>query len=377
MIELNKILQGNVVDRLKDIPDNFVDLVVTSPPYYQLRDYNIKQEVIWGGDETCNHVFGDDKIIRKNGMNQEYYQKNSIVGNNKLECGRIMNNGSYCGVCGAWKGQFGNEPDPLMYVDHSEIIYREIHRVLKPTGIFFLNIDDTYSGSNKGVVTDIKKQKQAFIFNERPKINTTIKQKSLMQIPERISIMLTDRIGFIKRANNIWHKPNPTPESVTDRTTKSFEYVYMFTKQGKYYCNMEKVKELSIDPESHKGVRKRNMPKMLEYDPFNCKYDNSKSTGKIYAKRNKRNVWSINTFAFPESHFATMPPKLARIMIRMGCPEGGIVLDPFGGSGTTAAVAIEERCNYILIELNPDYIKLAEKRIKTAQDKAKQLSLFQ
>lgn len=307
MIKLNKIYQGDVVEVLKTWPDEFIDCVVTSPPYWGLRDY---------------------------GMD----------------------------------GQVGLEKDPKEFVERLVIVFREVRRVLKHNGTLWLNLGDSYCASKTGSGSDhtigIGGGRRTQMENsKRPdKFGDGLKPKDLCLIPARVALAL-QADGWYLRSDIIWHKPNPMPESVNDRPTKSHEYIFLLTKSPEYFYDAEAIKEKSIcfDTDARAGTG-------------NIRYNNGKRTGEegkgqgafvtINETRNKRTVWTVPTAGYAKAHFATFPPDLIKPCILAGCPRGGAVYDPFMGSGTTAAVARDLGRNYLGTELNPEYIKLAEQRLE-------------
>ena len=254
------------------------------------------------------------------------YGTSQIYGGNEF-CEHIEFENNYCVDCGAWQGELGLEERPMLYIEHLMSIFKEIKRVLKDDATLFVNIDDTYSSGNRA-----KGGGDKYAFDPKNKnvnretyapnrMGCGIPDKSLCLIPELFVIEMA-RLGFIVRNKVIWHKPNQMPESAKDRFTNDFEMIYFFTKSKSYYFNQQKE-----------------------------------------GNRNKRSVWSINTKPFSKAHFAVYPEQLVKIMINSGCPENGIVLDPFMGSGTTAVVAKKLNRNFIGFELNPDYVKIINERI--------------
>ena len=230
--------------------------------------------------------------------------------------------------------QLGLEETPEKFVENLVKVFQKVRRVLRDDGTVWLNLGDSYCASDK-----IK----------------GLKQKDLVGIPWRVAFAL-QADGWYLRQDIIWHKPNPMPESVKDRCTKAHEYIFLLSKSSKYYYDSEAIKEEAQDW----GTRNRN----------EGKYHN-KGTGlqphtgleKSYDFKNKRSVWSVSPMAYSEAHFATYPPELIKPCILAGCLEGGTVLDPFGGSGTTAQVASNLNRNAILCELNPEYVELATDRL--------------
>lgn len=242
-------------------------------------------------------------------------------------------------------GQIGLENTLEEYIKNLVIVFREVKRVLKDEGTLWLNLGDSYAGSGKG---------------------PSLKPKDLMGVPWRVAFALQED-GWYLRSDIIWYKPNAMPESVKDRPTKAHEYIFLFSKSKHYYYDYEAIKEPCVDgdpnpPRGSKGVlgninqgrRKQDLVGKRQYTGFNERY-------KPREYRNKRTVWAVPTIPFKELHFATFPPKLIEPCILAGCPVGGIVLDPFMGSGTTAQVALELQRNFVGFELNPKYIEIAEK----------------
>jgi DNA modification methylase len=234
------------------------------------------------------------------------------------------------------EGQLGLEETPEKFVENMVEVFREVKRVLKKDGTVWMNLGDTYGKQvGKGFntheedgtgnrVTEMQ-EKHGDI-----KVKTGLPDKSLVGIPWRVALAL-QADGWVLRSDIIWHKPNPMPESVKDRPTKSHEYIFLLTKSKKYYYDYEAIKEFS------------------------------KIDGRA---KNKRTVWSIPTQAYPEAHFATFPEEIPEVCIKAGTKLGDVVLDPFAGSGTTCAVASKLGRNSIGIELNEEYFKLARKRCK-------------
>ena len=362
---INKIIHGDCLDVMKEMPDRSVNCCVTSPPYWGLRDYGVD-------------------------------------------------------------GQLGLEKTPGEYVEKMVVIFRELKRILRGDGTVFLNLGDSYmSGGPRYTGRNDTNRKTpggrggSFRGGDRSVIPCGIsgkyqpKPKDLVGIPWRVAFAL-QADGWYLRSDIIWSKPNPMPESVTDRPTKSHEYIFLLSKSRKYYYDAEAIREPCIYPGDDrkgraKGDHKQNSQvdgKVNRIQPRKeyCipsgrdikkgdhstihqqgslpKKDKQRGHGRRYAGfndrwysmtkeeqglngRNKRSVWTIATHPYPEAHFATFPEKLIEPCILAGCPEGGIVIDPFIGSGTTAKVAQEMKRNFIGIELNQEYIPLIEKR--TAQ----------
>lgn len=297
---LNKIVQGDCLELMRELPDGSVDCVITSPPYWGLRDYGVN-------------------------------------------------------------GQLGLESTHKEYITKLCNIFDEVKRVLKKPGTCWVNIGDTYaSGGGKGVEQSMKRRLAtttgAYPDNSpNSKLRNTM-GKCLVGIPERFRLEMTDNRGWTLRNTIIWHKPSCMPSSVSDRFTVDFEYLYFFVKQRKYYFEQQKEPTVSKD----NIVRNRDITK-LNNTPGRSKMNGLKENK--YDFKNKRCVWKIPTRPFPEAHFAVYPPALIETPIKAGCPKGGIVLDPFMGAGTTALVALKLNCQFIGFELNQEYVDMANKRI--------------
>lgn len=236
-------------------------------------------------------------------------------------------------------GQIGLEETPEAYVERMIAVFREVRRVLRDDGTLWLNLGDSYAGSGKGAWKVKDRQKEVYIPDpdspqcRLPKVPSGLKPKNLIGIPWRVAFAL-QADGWYLRSDIIWYKPNAMPESVRDRPTKAHEYIFLLTKSERYYYDADAIKEDAVSGNP-------NRP-----------------------KRNKRTVWTVSTKPFKGAHFATFPPDLIEPCILAGCPEGGIVLDPFFGAGTTGLVARRHNRNFIGIELNPQYVEIAKNRIK-------------
>jgi DNA modification methylase len=300
MIE-NCILYGNSLDILKTLPDNSVDCCVTSPPYYLMRNY------------------------------------------------------------GGLKDQIGLEAAPDDYIENLVLIFREVKRVLKNAGTLWVVIGDSYAGSRKG--KQGKKGKHTYLDAEISKnvfFDDILKPKSLIGIPWRFA--LTMQKYWILRQDIVWAKTNPMPEPCKDRFCRSHEYIFLFSKQQQYYFNHELALEDSMLYHRQKNnLRRRGYAKKPDDTGLRPQFHGASiETGRY---RTMRDVWFTATEALEENHYAMFPVQLIMPCILCGCPENGIVLDPFMGSGTTAVTAIKHLRKYIGIEINPEYIKIAERRI--------------
>ena len=295
MAKVNTILQGDVIERLQDIEDNTIQCVVTSPPYWGLRDY------------------GEDD-------------------------------------------QLGLEETPEEYVENMVKVFREVRRTLKDDGTLWLNLGDSYSSGGRSTTTNQTLRGNNDYGVTRPKPSENIKPKDLIGIPWRVAFAL-QQDGWYLRQDIIWHKPNPMPESVTDRCTKSHEYIFLLTKSANYYYDAESIKE----PAQNWGTRDRSNFRNGTKDKLLI-HHGLKDANFAELGRNKRSVWKINTQPYKDAHFAVFPEKLPELCIKAGSKKGDIVLDPFFGSGTTGFVAQRLYRRWLGIELNPEYIKIANKR---------------
>lgn len=353
----NTIIQGHVLDILEQISDESIDMVITSPPYWGLRNYNTNP-IIWDNHNGCKHEW--EEFIRKGQTGGKKSSKVQIKGEENFQIVKNSVQG-FCINCNAWAGELGSEPNYQLYIQHLIQIFNGIKRILKSTGSCWVNLGDSYSGSQQGAGANRKGVKQGTnrgtLYTSSKEFksllaNIDVPKKSLVGIPDRFKIAMIDN-GWICRNEIIWHKPNVMPKSVKDRFTDDYEKLYFFTKEKKYYF------EQQFEPQKDWGLRDRTDGKYKKIGLANG------LTGKINPKgRNKRSVWSINTKGLKDAHFATFPEKLLETPIKACCPPNGIVLDIFMGSGTTAKVAKDLNRNYLGIELNSEYIKIAENRIK-------------
>lgn len=337
------ILQGDALSVLKTLDNESVSCCVTSPPYYNLRDYGVD-------------------------------------------------------------GQIGLEASPEEYIQKLVEIFREVKRVLKNDGTLWVNIADSYAGSGKGRVKGGVAKRETFGKIQSANIGTingslqktqcnSCKPKDLIGIPWMLAFALRAD-GWYLRQDIIWAKPNPMPESVKDRCTKSHEYIFMLSKSPRYYFDGEAIAEPvanstrarmlqdvenqqgSYTPSKANGRMKAVAPRYggKKYTETPDKFNRTKS-GNLYdyrPKRNKRDVWTVTTKPYKGAHFATFPPDLIEPCILAGCPQGGAVLDPFAGSGTTGMVAKKNGRDFVLIELNEEYIKLCADRTNTMKKQEKE-----
>lgn len=298
-----QIITADVCDGLARLADESVHCCVTSPPYWGLRDYGVE-------------------------------------------------------------GQIGLEATPEAFVARLVDVFREVRRVLRKDGTLWLNLGDSYANDGKWGGASGGKHVEALHGKSgigRAKRNTGLKPKDLVGIPWMVAFALRAD-GWYLRQEIIWAKPNPMPESVTDRCTKAHEHVFLLTRSERYFYDAEAIKEDAIEAGrivKATGGAAKNAGK----GKFGATAIGFTSHDTLVTNRNKRSVWTIATQAFPEAHFATFPEELAETCIKAGCPAGGTVLDPFGGAGTTGLVADKLGRNAILIELNPAYAAMAQRRI--------------
>lgn len=361
-----RLLVGDCREMLRTLPDESVHCVVTSPPYWGLRDYGVPQTV-WGGDPDCDHEWGQQERGRRKDVLPSEQSAAGRLGTHERATG-LNDGGRFCVRCGAWLGQLGLEPTPELYVEHMVEIFREVRRVLRGDGTLWLNLGDTYNAynGNRGTESryagDRRKIGEPMFPPGHGLMVPTLKPKDLIGLPWRVAFAL-QADGWYLRSDIIWAKPNPMPESVTDRPTKAHEYVFLLSKSPRYYYDAEAVAEEAINAGR---VRKATC---AEAKTASMGCHGRTHTGfverdiEIGDTRNARSVWTIATRPYPGAHFATFPPELAERCILAGCPKGGTVLDPFAGSGTTGMVATGHGRHAVLIELNPQYADLIRDRI--------------
>jgi DNA modification methylase len=305
------IHRGDCREVLRELPAESVHCVVTSPPYFGLRDYGVA-------------------------------------------------------------GQIGLEPTPDAFVAEMVAVFAEVRRVLRKDGTVWLNLGDSYvaagGGGESRMIELYGRDAEACrgIHSAAGNGQTSggkgaiglLRPKQLVGIPWRVAFAL-QADGWYLRQDIIWSKPNPMPESVRDRCTKAHEYLFLLSKSERYYYDADAIREDGPSYTRSPGHRSDGAAEHIQGRHTNFSTRVVETEG-----RNKRSVWEVTTQPFPEAHFATFPPALIEPCILAGCPKGGTVLDPFGGAGTTGLVADRHGRNAILIELNPAYADMAERRIK-------------
>ncbi len=363
---------------LRSLPSDSIQCCVTSPPYFGLRNYGTIPQV-WGGEASCRHAWGEPvRASWANTLPGPMGRKKNVIATRE----RSTTAGSYCVRCGAWRGELGSEAALDDYLAHLVEIFEEVRRVLRPDGAFWLNIGDSYAGSwgsyakhghtgSQRPKTTAGRRWEQHAYADTTAVPATarpqhgLRPKDLMLVPFRLALAL-QAAGWWVRSDIIWQKSNHLPESVKDRPTRSHEHVFLLTKSKRYLYNADAIRE----PHVSLGRPPGNTSRMyFDCDPRHG--DGHKHRPEAVRSfhplgRNKRDVWTIPTKGFKGGHFATFPEKLVTPMILAGSRPGDLVLDPFVGSGTTAAVAQALGRDYLGIDLNPAYIKLAEARIAQA-----------
>jgi DNA modification methylase len=355
----NQILVGDVRQMLQQIPNQSVQCVVTSPPYWGLRDYGT---ALWiGGDQSCDHL--GKPMATKANINRNTGTGNDVKNATAREFYKFA-----CGKCGAQRqdSQIGLEQTPQEYVAQMVKVFREVLRVLADDGVLWLNIGDSYAGSGKGPAGNLgaKHNERHLEHRHSAIVPKGLKPKDLVGIPWRLAFALQDD-GWYLRQDIIWAKPNPMPESVRDRCTKSHEYVFMLTKSSHYYYDNDAIKEPALWAQDARADSGR-----LTY---NGKRQGENGTGQeafvaIKQHRNKRDVWTIPTKPFKGAHFAVMPEALVEPCILASSKPDDVVLDPFTGSGTVGVVALRHNRSFVGVELNPEYAQIAKTRIENTND---------
>ena len=352
------VLQGDVLAHLADLPDGCIDCAVTSPPYWGLRDYGT---ATWeGGDVECDHKPKAASISTR--------PKGRLVGSTETVDAGTVQRDCHCGAIRI-DSQLGLEKTPEEYVANMVNVFRDVRRVLADDGTLWLNLGDSYTSSTKGSGGPSAKQvSNAGLFhNGSQRLIPDTKPKDLVGIPWRVAFAL-QADGWYLRSDIIWAKPNPMPESVTDRPTKAHEYLFLLSKSARYYYDAGAIAEAFADermgnPGAYKwsygevGIQQKGGLHNGDGRVAGWNQDGSK-TG-----RNRRTVWTVPSQPFPGAHFAVMPQALVEPCVLAGSAPGDLVLDPFAGSGTVGVVALRHGRRFVGIELNAEYVSMARRRI--------------
>lgn len=397
MIPQTEILIGDVRAKLRELKarGTKVRCCVTSPPYWALRDYGTSAQA-WGGLEDCDHAWGG-KIAGRNAKPDRSVTGHDARGSgtfgddsergaqgHKAARGAALQHGQFCRHCGAWSGELGLEPTPELFVEHIVEVFRHLWDVLADDGTLWMNFGDSYNGSGKSGGTKAMEGGTLSFRGAigKGRVDAGLKPKDLVGMPWRVAFAL-QADGWYLRQEIIWSKPNPMPESVEDRCTKSHEHIFLLTKRPTYHFNQEAILE-DCSPNTHArlaqnvaaqigsdrahgpgGKTNGNMKAVGRKAGVNPKAEGAAGTGSKQnesfsaavclpvTKRNKRSVWTVPTQAYSEAHYATFPEALVVPCILAGTEHGDTVIDIFGGSGTTALVANQHGRHAILIDLNP------------------------
>lgn len=316
------ILPGDCAASLMTLPGSSVHCCITSPPYYGLRDYGVD-------------------------------------------------------------GQIGLEPTPEEYIQRLVSVFREVRRVLRDDGTLWVNIGDSYARqggreSDQPRHWDGRESTPGSMHYTRIATDIGLKPKDLIGIPWMLAFALRAD-GWWLRQDIIWHKPNPMPESVKDRCTKAHEYIFMLSKSARYWYDAGSISEGSVTAipgytggqyappvqVAHSGRRTdKQSGHGRRHAGFNDRWDAAEASGSVPTTRNRRSVWTLATLPTPEAHFATFPIELPELCLKAGCPEGGTVLDPFSGAGTTGLACLKNGRQYIGCELNPKYVEISYERAR-------------
>lgn len=415
------IFVGDVMGRLREMPSDSVHCCVTSPPYWGLRDYGTASWV--GGNVDCDH-------LQKTGGTGASTLGLASGGHDLSDEARERSTTrsfvpfrQTCEKCGAERvdRQIGLEPTPAGYVARMTEVFEEVRRVLRPDGVCFLNLGDSYAGSGKGT-GDTKTTNKSNGASRGVAIGSTygdsghtsgikpppgMKAKNLVGIPWRVAFALQDA-GWWLRQDIIWAKPNGMPGSQEDRTTSSHEHIFMLTKSAVYWSDFDAIKtppressrvrvaqDIQAQAGSHRAnggaktngamkavAGRKDLPEnqakigafrdkqrghSRTHAGFNDRWDAMEKSEQQSQPAMMRDVWFVSPGGFAEAHFAVMPTEIARRCVLAGCPEGGTVLDPFSGAGTSGVAALRLDRNYVGIELNPEYASMSERRIHDDQ----------
>ena len=351
-----RIINADVMDGLRQLPDESVHCVVTSPPYWGLRDYGVDGQI--GLEATLGeHISRMVEVFREV---RRVMRKDATLWLNYGDCYATSVNGRSAADTKA--------------VGNDDRTFRD--KPFSTVGPIIARGEGDAKRASEG--------KESYRPGSEYRVcaGGYLKPKDLCMMPHRLAIALQED-GWWVRCDIVWAKPNPMPESIKDRPTKAHEYVFLLSKSERYHYDADAIRETRTSDEDANGFRGGSYVqgepssravvgnKRIKMDDsidrrkvgFNQRWDAAEAAGDTLSGRNKRSVWTVATKAFDEAHFATFPPELIEPMIKAGCPVGGTVLDPFSGAGTTAMVADRLQRNAIGIELNPEYAAMSERRI--------------
>jgi DNA modification methylase len=354
-----EVRQGDALALLREMPDESVRCCVTSPPYWGLRDYGTAK---WeGGADGCDHK----------GMPLASSSSSSLAGYTSEDVKMrtfTMPQGQTCRKCGAARidAQLGLEATPEEYVARMVEVFSEVRRVLTKDGTLWLNLGDSYATGAGKVGACPGGGEQGARWAERAAATSPnrmpipgLKPKDLVGIPWRVAFAL-HADGWYLRSDIIWAKPNPMPESVTDRPTKAHEYLFLLAKSERYFYDADAIEEPALRPEGPGNV---NPTAFTVADPVKGRTAANLHHIGPSPTRNRRTVWTVASQPFAEAHFATFPEAPVEPCILAGSAPGDLVLDPFSGSGTVGVVALRHGRRYLGLELNPAYCEMARRRI--------------
>jgi len=342
-----EVRQGDALSLLRHLEASTVQTCVTSPPYWGLRDYGT---ATWeGGDPECEHK----------GRPKPQRDISGVPVRAVCRCGALRVD-----------LQLGLEEAPGVYVARLVEILAEVRRVLRPDGTLWLNLGDCYWSRPNGSVgattidgssATAAAYRQTNALRKNRPADPVLKHKDLIGIPWRAAFALQES-GWWLRSDIVWAKPNPMPESVSDRPTKAHEYLFLLAKSERYFYDTKAIAEPAGWPDGPGNVRPVRRPPEQNDGP------DGNTRGRLHEigpreTRTKRSVWTIGTQPFPEAHFATFPEALVEPCILAGSRPGDLVLDPFAGSGTVGVVALRHGRRFLGLELNPDYARMARRRI--------------
>ena len=319
-----RILNGDVRECLRSLPDGSVQCCVTSPPYWGLRAYGTDPQV-WGGEASCEHAWSSNGFHHKGGPQGAGGQRadRDVSAQNAAQS---LAAGDTCCRCGAWRGELGSEPSPKQFIANMVEVFREVHRVLRPDGVLLVNIGDSYNAYNGGAGPGSKLSKTQS--RERPQLESGfglrykgLKPKDLIGVPWMLAFALRDELGFTLRQDIIWHKKAPMPESVTDRCTKAHEYLFLLAKSDRYYFDAEAIKEKAIGGTPGNTTHRGATAYLNGDEHHRTKLGLTNVPAMEF--RNKRSVWSLGTQPYKGAHFATFPVGLVMPCIQAGTSEHG------------------------------------------------------